>query len=178
MRQVPVFVTGFATVVLLALSACGSNRQAEQASAPAPTPAAAAAPTEPAAPPPEAAAPVAQTEAPPAASRPAPAPARKPAPKPQPAVAANPPSAPKPQPVLKTVAATSEVDVELVSAVSSKTSKVGDAFSARVTKAVFVDGLTVIPTGAVINGTVTEAVPLNKIGGTAKLGLRFSSLEL
>ena len=46
------------------------------------------------------------------------------------------------------------------------------------TKAVVVDGLTVIPEGATINGTVTEAIPLKKIGGAASLGLSFETVEL
>jgi hypothetical protein len=102
----------------------------------------------------------------------------KAAPKPEPEVAAKPTPAPKPEPVLKTIAAGADLEVALLEGVSSKTNKVGDALQARVTKAVFVDGLAVIPVGAIVNGTITEAVPLNKIGGTASLGLRFDSLEL
>jgi hypothetical protein len=47
-----------------------------------------------------------------------------------------------------------------------------------VTQSIVVDGLTVAPAGAVIAGTVTEATPLNKIGGQASLGLKFSTLEI
>jgi hypothetical protein len=86
--------------------------------------------------------------------------------------------APKPEPVVKTVATGTDLDVELLDGASSKTSQVGNAIRARVTKAVVIDGLTVIPEGALINGTVTEAIPLKKIGGAATLGLRFDTLEL
>jgi len=173
-------LTILATVAVFSLSACGGNRPAEQAAAPAVSqPAPAAAPVEPAAPPPErAAAPPAPPEAAPVAARPVPKATPKSTPKPEPVLVANPTPAPKPEPVLKTIAAGSELEVELLEGVSSKTSKVGDAVRARVTKAVFVDGLTVIPVGALIHGTITEAFPLNKIGGTASLGLRFDSLEL
>jgi hypothetical protein len=61
---------------------------------------------------------------------------------------------------------------------SSKTSQVGGSVRARVTKAVVIDGLTVVPVGAIVDGTVTEAIPLKKIGGAASLGLRFDTLEL
>jgi hypothetical protein len=79
---------------------------------------------------------------------------------------------------MKTIAAGSEVEVVLLDGVSSKTSKVGDPLRARVSKAVFVDGLAVLPVGAIVSGAITEAVPLNKIGGTASLGLRFDWLEI
>lgn len=40
------------------------------------------------------------------------------------------------------------------------------------------DGIAVIPAGSVVVGSVTEAVPLKKIGGQAKLALEFNKLEL
>jgi len=158
-----------ATVTALMLFACGGEKPADRAAASA-SPAPAAAPVETVAPPTEA--PAAQTAPPPAAppvSKPA---ARKPAPK------QEPPPPPKPEPVVKTIAAGTDVDVELVDGVSSKTSQVGNAVRVRLTKPVVVDGLTVVPVGAVVSGTVTEAVPLRKIGGAASLGLRFDTLEL
>jgi hypothetical protein len=80
--------------------------------------------------------------------------------------------------VVKTLAAGTDLDVELLDGASSKTSQVGNAVRARVKNAIVVDGLTVIPEGAIIDGTVTEAVPLKKIGGAASLGLRFDTIEL
>jgi hypothetical protein len=41
-----------------------------------------------------------------------------------------------------------------------------------------VDGLTAVPAGAIAEGTVTEAIGLMKIGGTASLGLKFDTLDL
>jgi hypothetical protein len=49
---------------------------------------------------------------------------------------------------------------------------------ARVSKAVIIEGLTVVPAGAIVAGTVTEAISLKKIGGKASLGLKFDSLDL
>jgi hypothetical protein len=161
------------------LFACG-NRPAEQAQAPAaPPPPQAAAPA--AAPPP---APASAT--PPAGSQVAHAPplaapqetaTPKPTPKPKPK-AEPPPPPPKPQPIAKTLPAGTDLNVELVDAASSRTSQVGAAVRARVTQALVIDGLTVIPQGAIVHGTVTEAVPLKKIGGAASLGLRFDSIDL
>jgi hypothetical protein len=162
-----------AAVPLLASLACGGNRPAEQAPPPAASaPAAAAALAEPAAPPADD--PVAQA-APPAA-RPVEKPTARPAPKP--ASRPAPPPAPKPEPIVKTVPAGTEIIVELVDGASSQTSQVGNTVRARVTRAVVIDGLTVIPDGSIVNGTVTEAIPVKKIGGTASLGLRFDSLDL
>jgi hypothetical protein len=70
------------------------------------------------------------------------------------------------------------MEVELMEGASSKTSKVGDVIRGRVTKAVVVDGLTVVPVGAIVDGVITEAVPLMKIGGAASLGVRFDTLDL
>ena len=85
---------------------------------------------------------------------------------------------PKPEPIAKTVAAGTDLDVEFLDGVSSKTSHVGDSVRARVAKAVLVDGMVVIPVGTIAMGTVTEAIPLKKIGGQASLGLKFESLDL
>ncbi len=172
-----------ATITALTLSSCGGNRPAEPAAAPAASaPAAAASAPAPAAPAAEPVVPppderVAQA-IPPAPAPPAPRPATKPVAKVAQQPTAAPPPAPKPEPVAKTIAAGTDLDVELVDAASSKTSQVGGAVRVRVTKAVIIDGLTVVPVGAIVKGTVTEAIPLKKIGGAASLGLRFDSLEL
>lgn len=166
-RTLPILATATALVI----SGCGGEKPADRAAASA---APAAAPVETAAPPTET--PTAQT-VPPAAEPPASHPASKPA-EPRAAPKHEPPPPPKPEPVVKTLAAGTEVDVELVEGVSSKTSQVGNPVRVRLTKPVVVDGLTLVPAGAIISGTVTEAVPLKKIGGAASLGLRFDTLEL
>ena len=184
--SVPLSIAILATLTALGLSACGGNRPAEPAAAPVASSAVpAAAPAESAAPPPaEPAAPaVPPAPVPPAprpVSKPAPKPTPKPAPEPapEPTAKSEPAPAPKPEPVVKTVAAGTDLDVELLDGASSKTSQPGNAVRARVTKAIVLDGLTVVPEGTIIHGTVTEAIPLKKIGGAASLGLRFDMLEL
>jgi hypothetical protein len=80
--------------------------------------------------------------------------------------------------VIKTVPTGTALDIVFLDGLSSASSRVGDSFRARVAHAVVIDGMTVIPTGSVVVGTVTEAVSLKKIGGQAKLTLDFSRLEL
>jgi len=161
---------------LLVAWGCGGNKPAEQAAAPesAPSNQAAAPAQEPAASPAPAPAP---TPAPEASTKPAPA---KPAPtKPasQPAPTAPKPE-PPPAPIATTLVAGTELEAELLDPASSKTSQVGDVVRAKITKDVVSDGRTVVPAGSVVNGTVTEAIPVKKIGGAASLGLRFDTLEV
>jgi hypothetical protein len=163
----------------VALVACGGDKSVEPKSdTVAQAPAAATAETPSAQPPASA-----PTDTPaPAVATPAPVPpAPKPSPKPAPvdhAGAAAPKPQPKPEPVVKTLVVGTEFATELIDGASSKTNKVGDPVRARVTQPVVIDGLTVVPAGAVIAGTVTEAVPIRKIGGQAVLGLKFDTLEL
>lgn len=173
-----------ASCAVLGLAGCGGTKTTEPAPA-AVAQAPAAAPSEPPAAAPSTAPPAVEaTPAAPAAATPAaPKPASKPAPKPAPSESASgapaksePP--PKPAPVTKTIAAGTDLDAELIDAASSATSKVGDPVRARVTKPLLIDGLTAVPVGSVISGTITEAVPLKKIGGAASLGIKFDALEL
>src|SRR5690606_22801068 len=97
----------------------------------------------------------------------------KPAPKPAPKPAA--------QPVAQsiTVPAGTEVTVALVSALSSKSAKVGEAVHARVTSNVMVDGRTAIPQGLNVAGSVVKVVSgSDRIGGTPALVLAFDRIEL
>jgi hypothetical protein len=126
---------------------------------------------------PAAAAP-AETTPPPVAERTPAAPVSKPKAAPHATAKLEPAPTPKPEPVVKTIAAGTDLDAELVDGASSKTSHVGDVVRARVTKALVIDGLAVVPAGATIEGLVTEAVPLKTIGGAASLGLRFDTLDL
>ncbi|HVG06671.1 MAG TPA: hypothetical protein VNM67_03130 [Thermoanaerobaculia bacterium] len=70
------------------------------------------------------------------------------------------------------------MEIELVEGLSSQTSEAGDIFRARVASDVSSDGAVGIPSGSEIVGVVTEAVPLGKVGGRAKLGLKFTDLIL
>ncbi|HZN53771.1 MAG TPA: glycine zipper 2TM domain-containing protein [Candidatus Polarisedimenticolaceae bacterium] len=164
----------------VALFACGGSKPVDQAAAPA----ASSAPPPSSAPAPDATttAPAAEPAPPPPAAPPQPQPApRKPAPKPaaQPSPSPAPVKPePAPAPVVTTLATGTDIEVELLDAASSKTSQVGDSVRARVTKDVVGDGRVVVPAGSVVNGTVTEAVPLKTIGGAASLGLRFDTIDL
>ncbi len=95
---------------------------------------------------------------------------------PAPAPPAQQPAAPAPPPV--TVAAGTLLDVEFLDTLSSATAVAGDPFLARLAYDVVQNGEVVIPAGSTVFGTVTEAVSLKKIGGRARLGLEFTSLEL
>jgi hypothetical protein len=126
-------------------------------------------------------------------SKPAPAPAPRatepepaPAPEPVPAAPAEEP-APSPEPAPEpaperittvTLPAGTQLDVELTRTLASNTSRAGDAFRVRIDRDVIEDGVVAIPAGSEVLGEVTEAVPLKKIGGQARLGLRFTDLVL
>lgn len=166
-------------LAVLLLFSC-SNKPAEQSQTPpASTPPAAAEQVAQAAPPaaqPPASTPSVTSENA-ATQRPAAPPIEKHAPKPA-SKPVTPPPPPRPQPVAKTVPAGTVLNAELVDPASSATSQIGDPVRARVTEAVVIDGLTVVPQGAVVSGTVTEAVSLKKIGGQASLGLKFESIDV
>ena len=77
------------------------------------------------------------------------------------------------------LAADTPFDVELGTTLSSHGSRVGDRFSTRLDHdLVTADGVLVAPAGSELRGVVTEAVPLKKVGGRARLGLRFGELVL
>jgi hypothetical protein len=77
-----------------------------------------------------------------------------------------------------TLSAGTQLDVEFTRALASNTSAPGDTFRVRVAHDVMDEGEVVIPRGSEILGEVTEAVPLRKVGGQAKLALRFTDLVL
>jgi type IV secretory pathway VirB10-like protein len=131
----------------------------------------------------------------PAAARPTPRPsppveetAPAPAPAPEPEAAEPAPSvepAPAPEPIREeprtapvTVPTGTRLEVELTRTLASNTSSPGDAFRARVSEDVMQDGVVAIPRGSEILGEVTEAVPLKKIGGQARLALKLTDLVL
>lgn len=90
----------------------------------------------------------------------------------------EPAEAPAPEPEPVTVPAGTRMEVEFLNDLSSATSSPGDTFRARVASGVTADGALAIPAGSEVLGVVTEAVPLKKIGGKAKLALRFTDLVL
>jgi hypothetical protein len=88
---------------------------------------------------------------------------------------------PAPEPVVSvaTVPSGTVMRVEFLERLSSQTSEPGDIFRARVSSDVTADGgQVVIPAGSEVVGVVGEAVPLRKVGGQAKLTLKFTDLVL
>lgn len=61
--------------------------------------------------------------------------------------------------------------VKLATTISTFTSKVGDAFQAKVTEPVVVDGKTVIPVGATVEGRVTKINEPRRIKGKPTIAL-------
>lgn len=84
----------------------------------------------------------------------------------------------QPAPLVVEVPAGTVMEVELLEGLSSQTTKPGEIFRARIASDVGTDGTVGIPAGAEVLGVVTEAVPLGKVGGQAKLGLKFTDLVL
>lgn len=94
-------------------------------------------------------------------------------------VVSPPPSAP-PAPAVLVVPGGTQLSLALVTAISSKTAKVGDVVRAGVMQDVRVNDRVAIPAGiTTVAGTVTDVVSgSNKIGGVPTLGVRFERLEM
>ncbi|MFL6263743.1 MAG: hypothetical protein ACJ76Y_28960 [Thermoanaerobaculia bacterium] len=120
--------------------------------------------------------PVVRETAPAPASVPEPV-AVEPAPAPEPAPVPE-PVREEPRTVAVTVPAGTRLEVELTRTLASNTSSPGDAFRARVSEDVMQDGVVAIPRGSEILGEVTEAVPLKRVGGQARLALKLTDLVL
>lgn len=172
----------------LGLAACGGG-QSQTAAPPAPAPA--ATPTDQAAAPPAEAQPAAAPgQAAVAPTRAVAAAAQKPtavAPAAAkaaqtPAAAASaasvPPAAPKlPEFRELTLPAGTPLSLELTTALSSETSTVEMPVTARLKAAIVRDGLTAIPAGATLNGTVTEAERAGRVKGLARVSFTLSRLR-
>ena len=137
----------------------------------------------------EAPAPAGDTAVPPALAAPETAPEAAPAelPAAPPAAAVPPrPAAPRlsrrppapPQPVVHevTVASGTELPLELLTALSSETATVESEVRARLKQAVMVHGEAVIPNGATLIGSVTEAERSGRVQGRARLAMRFTDV--
>lgn len=86
------------------------------------------------------------------------------------------PARPAPAPVI--LAAGTELDARLVTALNSKENKAGDTFEATLDQPVAVDGKTVIPKGADVKGTVTKAVPSGRLKDRAELWVTLTSVKV
>jgi hypothetical protein len=88
------------------------------------------------------------------------------------------PMAPTP-PRVATIPSGTQLSLALKSALSSKSAKVGDNLTARLTSDVMVDGRIVIPAGSTVTGQVASVVSgSSKVGGTPSLAMRFERIEL
>jgi hypothetical protein len=87
---------------------------------------------------------------------------------------------PPPAPVVRFVKipAGTALPLELTTAVSSETATVEAPVSARLRRAVTVDGETVLPAGAVVNGEVSEVDRAGRVKGRSRLALRFTSVVI
>jgi hypothetical protein len=86
----------------------------------------------------------------------------------------------KPAPVVRfvTIPVGTTLPLELTTAVSSATAQVEMPVTARLRRAVTVDGETVLPAGAVVNGEVSEVDRAGRVQGRSRLSLRFTSIVI
>jgi hypothetical protein len=97
------------------------------------------------------------------------------------APAAEPVRAPEPpRPVYRDVSAPvgTALALELITPVSSETAQVETQVTARLRQPVVVDGFTVIPAGATLQGDVIEVERAGRVRGRSHLGIRFTSVTI
>ena len=84
----------------------------------------------------------------------------------------------RPEPTRVTVPAGTTLTAEVTNGASSATAQVGDNVTARVAEDVYAGGELAIPAGSRVSGTVTDVQGLRRVGGRARLAVRFDSVEL
>lgn len=160
-RQVFVFLATTGVAATLLLAGCSKkNQQAENAAGPSPTEAQPAQANNPPAPPPDQQQP--------------PAPSQQPAP---PNGQAPPPPAAPPPAARVTIPAGTRFRVRLDQDLGSKISQPGETFTATLADPVLVDGQTVIPRDARVEGAVIDAKALGHFKGGALLELRLERIR-
>ena len=98
------------------------------------------------------------------------------------AASARPPSTPEPAPPPApefrelTIPAGTSLSVTLLSSVASNTSKVEDPIKGSIAKAVTISGMTALPVGTPILGSVTDAAESGRVKGKASVAFRFNRL--
>lgn len=85
---------------------------------------------------------------------------------------------PAPQPVPVTIPANTEIEVRLDKSISTYRADPGDSFFATVTDPVVVNGQTVIPQGAPVEGRVVSVHRAGRLKGIAELRLALISVEV
>jgi len=76
-----------------------------------------------------------------------------------------------------TIPAGTALALELQTAVASDKSRPEDAVRAKLSQPVVVDGMTVLPAGAIVNGSVLEAKQSGRVSGRASVSFRFDRLR-
>jgi hypothetical protein len=85
--------------------------------------------------------------------------------------------APEPPPPVVVPAGTS-ISVRLSQALSSKTSKTGDSFSASLSTPITIDGKTAIPSSSPVTGSVVSAAAKGKVKGAGELDLTLTGITI
>jgi hypothetical protein len=96
----------------------------------------------------------------------------------RPSATAEAPAPPRPAFRDVTIPAGTALPLDLQTALSSESSAVETPVHARVRQAVVVDGVTAIPAGSTVTGTVTAAAPAGRVKGKAHLAIRFDEITL
>jgi hypothetical protein len=77
-----------------------------------------------------------------------------------------------------TIPAGTTLPLELTTAVSSASAQVETPVSARLRRAVTIDGTTVLPAGTVVHGEVSDVERAGRVQGRSRLALRFTSVVI
>ena len=91
---------------------------------------------------------------------------------------AEPPAAPLPEWRELRIPAGTSLPLELTTALSSETAQVETPVSARLRQAVTIDGLTALPAGSVVTGTVTDVERAGRVKGRAQLAFKFNQVQV
>lgn len=101
---------------------------------------------------------------------------------PAPSVSATPPAsvAREALPVYRevTIPSGTRLPLELLTTVSSETSKIEGPVRARLTRDVEIDGMVAIPSGTELRGVITEADRAGRVRGRARVAFRFTEAEV
>lgn len=76
-----------------------------------------------------------------------------------------------------TIPAGTTLNLALTSSVSSRSSGVEDPITARLRRAIVVNGVRVVPAGTTVSGHVIEATRAGRVKGRARVGVRFTTLR-
>ncbi len=82
------------------------------------------------------------------------------------------------EPLVLTIPEGTEITTRLLDTLSTKTNRVGDHFSASLEHPVLVNGIDVIPNGAIAEGVITAVKESGRIKGRSYISLRLQSVEL